>query len=164
MYKMPTKKEKSALETIEAALEREKADARAAAARHKLTVERLRTSVKNLQVGGPTAGVLCVVGVCLWWGLAAAPAVCVWGVDRQPGSGVRTGGACGVMCSHALTMAEACMCMHVCCGCCLAVLCVQDEKASLLEEVRWYQAQHLNSTEYAVRDSKARKRPTANTQ
>jgi syndecan 1 len=52
MYKMPTKKDKTALEAIEAALEREKAEAKSAAARHKLTVERLRTSVKGLQVCG----------------------------------------------------------------------------------------------------------------
>lgn len=50
MYKMPTKKDKTALEAIEAALEREKAEAKAAAARHKLTVERLRCRVKTLEV------------------------------------------------------------------------------------------------------------------
>jgi syndecan 1 len=50
MYKMPTKKDKTALEAIEAALDREKAEARAAAARHKLTVERLRCRVKTLEV------------------------------------------------------------------------------------------------------------------
>jgi hypothetical protein len=57
---MPTKKDKSALEALEAALEREKADGRAAAARHKLTVERLRCQAKQLQVcqgRGPGAGV-----------------------------------------------------------------------------------------------------------
>lgn len=52
MYKMPTKKDKTALEAIEAALDREKAEAKAAAARHKLTVERLRCRVKTLEVGG----------------------------------------------------------------------------------------------------------------
>lgn len=52
MYKMPTKKDKSALEAIEAALDREKSEAKAAAARHKLTVERLRCQVKQLQVKG----------------------------------------------------------------------------------------------------------------
>jgi hypothetical protein len=41
---------------------------------------------------------------------------------------------------------------------------VQDEKNALLEEVRWYQAQQLNSTDFAVVDSKARKRPTCSTQ
>lgn len=48
-------------------------------------------------------------------------------------------------------------------ACCL-LFCRQDEKNSLLEEVRWYQAQQLNSTDFAVRDSKARKRPTHSTQ
>lgn len=66
--------------------------------------------------------------------------------------------------SCAPTMTEAFMCVHVCVLAAGWLSRLQDEKASLLEEVRWYQAQHLNSTEYAVRDSKARKRPTANTQ
>lgn len=50
MYKLPSKKDKSAVELIEAALQREKDDAKAAAARHKLTVERLRCQIKQLQV------------------------------------------------------------------------------------------------------------------
>jgi len=38
------------VDLIEAALQREKDDAKAAAARHKLTVERLRCQIKQLQV------------------------------------------------------------------------------------------------------------------
>lgn len=56
LLKLPSKKEKSALETLEAALERQTGEARAAAARHKLTVERLRCQAKELQVCGWVGG------------------------------------------------------------------------------------------------------------
>jgi hypothetical protein len=50
LLKLPTKKERRAVEALEMLLEKERADGRAAAARHKLTLERLRAQVKELQV------------------------------------------------------------------------------------------------------------------
>lgn len=50
LLKLPNKKERTAVEAIEAVLEKERADCRAMQARHKLTVERLRCQVKSLQV------------------------------------------------------------------------------------------------------------------
>eukprot|EP00775_Hariotina_reticulata_P008702 gene8702-8883_t len=49
LLKLPSKKEKSSLEALEGQLEKERADGRAAAARHRLTVERLRSQIKELQ-------------------------------------------------------------------------------------------------------------------
>ena len=50
--KLPSKKERSAVEAAEAALEAERREGRAREARHKLTVERLRRQIVELQVGG----------------------------------------------------------------------------------------------------------------
>ncbi len=47
---LPTKKERSAVEAVEAVLEEERREARATAARHKLTVERLRRQLLDQQV------------------------------------------------------------------------------------------------------------------
>mmetsp|Transcript_26689 Transcript_26689/g.63249 ORF Transcript_26689/g.63249 Transcript_26689/m.63249 type:complete len:1111 (-) Transcript_26689:1334-4666(-) len=49
LLKMPTKKERSEIESLEALLEKEKKEGRAREARHKLTVERLRTQMVELQ-------------------------------------------------------------------------------------------------------------------
>ncbi len=51
LLKLPNKKERDAIEALEAVLLAERKEARAAQARHKLTVERLRCQVKELQVG-----------------------------------------------------------------------------------------------------------------
>lgn len=51
LLKLPSKKERSAVEAAEAALEAERREARAREARHKLTVERLRRQIVELQVG-----------------------------------------------------------------------------------------------------------------
>lgn len=50
LLKLPSKKEKSALDALQQQLEQERSDARATAARHRLTVERLRCQIKELQV------------------------------------------------------------------------------------------------------------------
>lgn len=50
LLKLPSKKERSAVEAAEAALEAERREARAREARHKLTVERLRRQIVELQV------------------------------------------------------------------------------------------------------------------
>jgi|LauGreSBDMM110SN_4_FD.fasta_scaffold09668_2 hypothetical protein len=50
LLKLPNKKERSAVEAAEAALESERKEARAREARHKLTVERLRRQIVELQV------------------------------------------------------------------------------------------------------------------
>jgi syndecan 1 len=52
LLKLPTKKERSAIEALEAQIAAEREEARGAAARHRLTVERLRCQVKSLQVRG----------------------------------------------------------------------------------------------------------------
>ena len=49
LLKLPNKKERSAVEAAEAALEVERKEARAREARHKLTVERLRRQIVELQ-------------------------------------------------------------------------------------------------------------------
>jgi hypothetical protein len=57
---LPTKKERSAVEAVEAVLEAERKEGRAREARHKLTVERLRRQLLEQQVrrGGVGARVL----------------------------------------------------------------------------------------------------------
>ncbi len=50
LLKLPNKKERSAVEAAEAALEAERKEGRAREARHKLTVERLRRQIVELQV------------------------------------------------------------------------------------------------------------------
>jgi hypothetical protein len=51
ILKLPNKKDRSAVEVAEAALEAEKNESRAKDARHRLTVERLRRQIVELQVG-----------------------------------------------------------------------------------------------------------------
>lgn len=50
LLKLPSKKEKSALDALEQQMEKERSEAKAAAARHRLTVERLRCQIKEAQV------------------------------------------------------------------------------------------------------------------
>jgi hypothetical protein len=50
LLSLPSKKEKAEKEGLQAQMEKERADAKAAAARHRLTVERLRCQIKELQV------------------------------------------------------------------------------------------------------------------
>ena len=51
LLKLPNKKERNAVDAAEAALEDERKEGRAREARHKLTVERLRRQIEELQVG-----------------------------------------------------------------------------------------------------------------
>jgi hypothetical protein len=46
----------------------------------------------------------------------------------------------------------------------LLLLLLQDRNTQLHEEVRWHEAQQLNSTDFAIRDGKARRRPTCSSQ
>ena len=79
LLKLPTKKERRAVEALEMLLEKERADGRAAAARHKLTLERLRTQVKELQVSGVDSSCWCGSTHCIdpplhlqpgmWWSM-----------------------------------------------------------------------------------------------
>ena len=50
LLKLPTRKERSEIEAVEVVLQQEKKDAKAREARHKLTVERLRQQIIELQV------------------------------------------------------------------------------------------------------------------
>jgi hypothetical protein len=50
LLSLPSKKEKAERDGLQAQIEKERADAKAAAARHRLTVERLRCQIKELQV------------------------------------------------------------------------------------------------------------------
>lgn len=50
LLSLPNKKEKQERDGLQAQIEKERADAKAAAARQKLTVERLRCTIKELQV------------------------------------------------------------------------------------------------------------------
>ena len=78
ILKLPSKKERSVTEAAEAALEAERKEGRAKEARHKLTVERLRRQIVELQVslqggrGGREAGVV-VVALREGGGLQASP-------------------------------------------------------------------------------------------
>lgn len=64
---LPTKKERSAVEAVEAVLETERREAKAREARHKLTVERLRRQLVEAQVGPMTAA---LPGCCLADGIS----------------------------------------------------------------------------------------------
>ena len=50
LLKLPNKKERSEIESLEAALEAERKESRSKEARHKLTVERLKDQIHDLQV------------------------------------------------------------------------------------------------------------------
>jgi hypothetical protein len=56
LTQLPTKKERSAVEAVEAVLEAERKEGRAREARHKLTVERLRRQLLEQQVHGGGGG------------------------------------------------------------------------------------------------------------
>ena len=53
LLKLPNKKERSEIESLEALLETERKEARSREARHRLTVERLKDQMHQLQVQDP---------------------------------------------------------------------------------------------------------------
>jgi seryl-tRNA(Sec) selenium transferase len=62
LLSLPSKKEKAERDGLQAQMEKDRADAKAAAARHRLTVERLRCQIKELQVRQTTGN--CVGCLC----------------------------------------------------------------------------------------------------
>lgn len=144
LLKLPSKKEKSALEALEAALEREKADGRAAAARHKLTVERLRCQIKELQVGHAA-----VQDVRERRSRARH--------TRERGSRARLCPLFALCCALASGLRACHLPWPV------SVHAPQDRNHQLHEEVRWHEAQQLNSGSFAVPDGRLKRRPATAT-